>query len=709
MSFLFPLFLAGAAAVGVPILLHLIRRSTRTRVTFSTLMFLRPTPPRFQRRSRLENLPLLLLRCLVVCLLAFAFARPFFPGSLPQRSLRQGRQIVLLIDTSGSMRRADLWTQALEAAQVELEQATPEDRVCVMSFDQTTQTLIGFEEWNQLEADQRLPAVAEHLKELRPSWRGTHLGQALVIAAETLEDDDVDDESVPSGQEIILISDLQEGCLLEALHAYEWPSDTRLTVKQLKAGGKTNASLQLVTSQDSGSAGTGGHIRVRVGNSSDAVTDHFGLSWSNTAGDKMGEEVAHVTVMPGQSTVVRVPQPPGSSGGHALVLTGDDHDFDNTLYIAPPLERSTNIVYLGPDDPNDPQGMLYYLRRALEADNGLNIRVLARPSHRPFPTIDIEDAQMVVVTEPVVGNGQAALRRYLDSGRTLWLVLKAPADIETLAHLTGRNDLQAEEEEASTGTGHYSMLGRMDFSHPLLVPFAEPRFGDFTHIHFWRHRRVTLPEDLGARVLAHFDTGDPAWFEVSVGKGKLLVWTAAWHPGDSDLALSSKFVSLIYSILEYSGVMAARESQYAIGDAVPLPRDVLTGSPRPEVRKPDDSRVPIEEGWEHFSETDLPGLYQLGGASGSRVFAVNLPTEESRTAPLALDDLEKLGVRLAGAPEDVIRETEQTRLLTGRTEIESQQQIWRRIVLILLVALLIEIWLAGWLTRPVPLIPGEPT
>lgn len=66
-------------------------------------------------------------------------------------------------------------------------------------------------------------------------------------------------------------------------------------------------------------------------------------------------------------------------------------------------------------------------------------------------------------------------------------------------------------------------------------------------------------------------------------------------------------------------------------------------------------------------------------------------------------------MRLAGAPEDVIRETEQTRLLTGRTEIESQQQIWRRIVLILLVALLIEIWLAGWLTRPVPLIPGEPT
>jgi hypothetical protein len=83
MSFLFPLFLAGAATIAVPIVLHLIRHATKAQITFSTLMFLSPTPPRLQRRSRLENLPLLLLRCLVVCLLAFAFARPFFPGHLP--------------------------------------------------------------------------------------------------------------------------------------------------------------------------------------------------------------------------------------------------------------------------------------------------------------------------------------------------------------------------------------------------------------------------------------------------------------------------------------------------------------------------------------------------------------------------------------------------------------------------------------------------
>ena len=77
MSFLYPLLLAGIAAIGLPILLHMIRRHTRQRVAFSSLMFLRPTMPRFRSRSRLEHVLLLLVRCSILCLLALAFARPF--------------------------------------------------------------------------------------------------------------------------------------------------------------------------------------------------------------------------------------------------------------------------------------------------------------------------------------------------------------------------------------------------------------------------------------------------------------------------------------------------------------------------------------------------------------------------------------------------------------------------------------------------------
>ena len=77
MSALTPLYLLGILAVAAPIVFHLIRRPPRGEVPFSSLMFLTPSPPRLTRRSRLDNILLLLLRASVLCLLAFAFARPF--------------------------------------------------------------------------------------------------------------------------------------------------------------------------------------------------------------------------------------------------------------------------------------------------------------------------------------------------------------------------------------------------------------------------------------------------------------------------------------------------------------------------------------------------------------------------------------------------------------------------------------------------------
>jgi hypothetical protein len=114
MSFLAPLFLLGALAIAGPVIFHLIRRTTREITPFSSLMFLKPTPPRVTRKSRLENLWLLALRCLVIALLALGFARPFLQhvatSAPPPRG--DGTRTLLLIDTSASMRRAQAWENA---------------------------------------------------------------------------------------------------------------------------------------------------------------------------------------------------------------------------------------------------------------------------------------------------------------------------------------------------------------------------------------------------------------------------------------------------------------------------------------------------------------------------------------------------------------------------------------------------------------------
>jgi hypothetical protein len=79
-SFLTPWFLLGGLAVGIPIWVHLIRRQQAEPLRLPSLMFFRRLPVRTMSRRYLEHLLLLAARCLLILLLALAFARPFFRG-----------------------------------------------------------------------------------------------------------------------------------------------------------------------------------------------------------------------------------------------------------------------------------------------------------------------------------------------------------------------------------------------------------------------------------------------------------------------------------------------------------------------------------------------------------------------------------------------------------------------------------------------------
>src|SRR6267154_2638940 len=145
MSFLAPLFLLGALAVSLPVIFHLIRRTTRERTPFSSLMFLQPSPPRLTRRSRLEHILLLLLRCAILCLLALGFARPFIkkPAHADPTSA-SARRIVVLVDSSASMRRANLWADARQRVESVLSKTLPADQVALFTFDRRVNPLVTF-------------------------------------------------------------------------------------------------------------------------------------------------------------------------------------------------------------------------------------------------------------------------------------------------------------------------------------------------------------------------------------------------------------------------------------------------------------------------------------------------------------------------------------------------------------------------------------
>ncbi|MGE5295690.1 MAG: hypothetical protein ACM3VT_12750, partial [Solirubrobacterales bacterium] len=523
------------------------------------------------------------------------------------------------------------------------------------------------------------------LTAVSPSWGPTKLGQALVAAGEAIEDDEVsDNQQAPGIRRVVLISDLQQGSDLSALLAYEWPERVELAIKTIPCKETTNASLQLVMVRDPLAASRQSDVlNVRIANSGDAARNRFQLRWDpGTEANAVNESY----VPAGQSIVVQAPPRPKSSAATRLILTGDDQDFDNALYIAPPLERPVNILYVGNDDPNDAKAMLYYVRQAFSP----NSQVTVRSSAEILSETDAMAANLVVIADAIPQASVAALRRYLESGRTILFVMQSADTTATLSSLTGVDNLDCHEVEV----GRYAMLDSLDFTHPLLAPFSDPRFGDFTRIHFWKYRRLDVVNCPKVRVLARFDGDTPAWIEIPVGDGSLLIWTSGWAPADSDLALSSKFVPLLYSILEHGGTLAERQSQYFVGDSVPVPGW--------QIRRPDDSVVNLDSGRRTFSRTDLPGIYTTDSTTGSRTFAVNLPPSESRTEPMAVEDIERMGISLEPVSDVTPADAERTSQQSSFVQMESQQKLWRWVLVATLAMLLIEVWLGGWLTRTAP-------
>ncbi len=699
MSFLAPLFLIGGAAVALPVIFHLIRRTTKERTVFSSLMFLMPTPPRLTRRSRLEHLLLLALRCLALCLLAMGFARPFFKHVVtPKTSSQAAKRIIVLVDSSASMRRANLWSDARDRVDSVLRKAQPADQVALFTFDRELHPLVSFEEWDSTSVAARASFTMRKLGETSPSWFSTHLGHALISAAETLSD--TEGKSTTGPRQIVLVSDLQEGSRLDQLQGYEWPKGVELSVEPLKARSPNNASVQLVTDLNETERKADASVRVRVSNAGDSKREQFKIGWSSAGtGTFMGTPI-DIYVPPGQSRIVSVAAPAGTTADR-IILRGDDEDFDNTVFAVAPEAAHTTVLYFGNDSEQDTKAPLYFLKRAFQDTRRQVVEVVSHKPNSPVTTSAAQSTALFVVTDPVNDQIADALRQEALSGKTILFVLKNEASAAPLARVLDVSNLTLQEVTPK----NYAMLGEIDFRHPLFAPFADPRFSDFTKIHFWKYRRLSAGAIQNARAVATFDNGDPALMEVPLGKGRALILASGWEPDESQLALSTKFVPLLYSALEYGGAAPPAPVQYFAGDTISLAALGASGKTVSEIQAPDGSRISLGAGETNFTATIAPGIYTLGSTVPARRFAVNVDAAESRTAPMPLDEFERLGAPVAHPSTSEAREV-QLKTQLQNAELENRQKLWRWFIIATLVVLLFETWLAGRTARRVTMQGG---
>jgi hypothetical protein len=676
MSWLFPLYLAGAAAVIAPILLHLRRQPPQDRLAFSSLMFLEESKRQPTRRRRLENWLLLLVRCLILMLLAIMFARPF-SRSTEATAAAGGESMVVLLDASASMRRADLWPRAVAAVRSLVAASGAEDRVAVAVFDSEVDWL-----WA---ADEQLPearraAVTAALDQRQPGWGGTDLGQAMVAGLEIFGRWD---GGYGGARRLVVVSDFQEGANLSALQKVAWPAGVTMERKviALEEADAGNLTLELIsgrgdegTEQQTGvSARVDTVRRVRVSSSRETQQTDFELGWEN---DEGGVKVQGY-LPPGGRRVVKMP-PRGldKTGPGTLLLSGDSHAFDNRVHVAPEQPREVKVwiaaaALNGLDEAASPG---YYLKRVLQPTPAL------RPVLGALTRADWAKVNGTGVVVNAGGGGRmdqeeiTAWQKVLSRGGLGIYVVDGPGAESELKALTGGMTWTVKKAERQSQES-YVMMGELDAKDELLTPFADARLRDFTKVRFWNHRVVTVEADEGVKVLGKFDNGDPALIAVRRGQGTLLILTSGWHPADSQLALSTKFVPLWFGWLAAVGYAYEEAAALVPGQALPwlLKADGQVTDPKGETT--------VLKAGERFI-TKQPGVYrvsQSGEDAESRWFAVQLSAEEGRVAVLPEERLKELGVSLAEVDGEKVGAeavSEELRQRLDGLDTEAKQGLW---------------------------------
>lgn len=655
MSFLFPLYLLGAAALAVPILLHLRRRPPKEHIPFSSHMFLKKTPERLTRRTRLERWLLLALRCLALLLLAFAFTRPFFRSLTLPNEVAAKTRAVILVDQSASMQREDLWQRALTEAKDALSRYGTNDEVAFAVFDEELTLLADLPSWAALGERARAASIDGFLKKDSLTWKGTDIGGAMVEAADLLLAADAD--SPARTRELVVISDFQEGALTDRLRAGAWPEEVEVKPVALTVKAPGNLSANLAATPPRANIEEAEVYRVRIRNAADSESASAVFSWKG-----FPDTAVEATIAPGSSRILTsTPRPEAAERG-ILAVEGDNHLFDNEIYVSPVRARPLRVHFLAGDTPAESAGSpLFYLRRALQPTPTLNpiVTVAVNPSD-PWP----EETEVIVAAGSWSAEAGARLQKFAEAGGLVIAVPSSNAEASALTAVTGKESWEISEADVDD----YALFADLDFEHSVLEPFARARIRDFTKIRFWKHRIVSLPKDLedDTRILATFDGEFPALVETKVGEGTVFAFLSGWEPSESQLALSSKFVPLLFSILEHTGFSIRSAATLYVGE----------------------------------TEHSKPGFYEKESSDeeSKQLVAVNLHPTEGNTAPIdPFASFHEWNIPLINeaveADRSKLTKTQLERLESE--EKEESQKLWKWLILAALIFLIAESWLAG--------------
>jgi hypothetical protein len=668
LGFLVPAFLAGLAALVVPVLLHLRHKDRDRPLRFPSLMFLAQLPIRTERRQRITDWPLLLLRALLLALLALAFARPVLTNRTVAGGDSRSRAVVVLLDRSLSMGYDGVWPRALDSAKAVIGRLGTGDRVAVVAYDDAAEVL------QRLTPDQG--AAQGSLVRLTPQRRGTRLAPALRVARQLLLD------APFAAAEIVVISDLQRASA-QGIASVELPAG--VTVRGISVGAPTwtNSAVRTIEAKRVQS-GERTMLAVKARVESHGLTAARAVTASLSVNGR--DATTQTTTLTGEGeTVVTFAPVPAPDGAVAVrvALPADALAADDSLFAVVPRDDALRVALVAPEAGS---GETMFLERALGIGQAPSIAI-DRLSMAPGNAESLARTAVVLLWD-VAPPASAALDAWIAKGGGVVVVAGrrlAARRGELPAYVPAKMGGFADRVSGGGGT-----LRDLRLEHPLFTPFREIPEA-LRGVRVWRYARLDARPT--ADVLARFDDGGPAVLEQRIGDGRVLVLTLPLDNGGGDFPLQPAFLPFVRQLMLHTSGRDATPLWRTTADSWSLPNtivDAVVTTPSGALVRPRadslGNAVPLTDG----------GLYtayrERATGEPAAVLAVNVPASESHLTPIDTTEL-LLGVRTAAAAA-----TDSANAAAGApataAELERRQNPWRVLLVAAAVLLLLETLLA---------------
>ena len=625
MNWLFPGFLAGAALIGLPIVLHLLRRKPREVMRFPSLRFLGESALRDTRRNQLLRWLTLLLRCLAIALLCAAFARPFW-GNTPSSNRRV---MVIALDNSMSQQARGRWDETQRWSLAQLSDLGPGDEAALLLMEPEPTWLMPMTD--------DLPRVRAALAAARPGYDKTGYARPLRLAGDTLA-------KTTAGTRILAwAADEQRTGWRGTDLAEKLPPGINFRYMDIATAPQRQAAIVSVHH----SATTNGALDLVIRQFQPTTPDQRQLTVS--AGDHV-LATRSVVLRPGDNKLSVACDWPVDAAGVRVSLDADDLPADDTAWVAatPP---ATNAVLL------DAAGDMDFLSHALNATRKLPdaaFEPVALPDHAWPP------GAAVVLRNGASFRGPALsrLNEFYDAGGAVWIFVDGSAAQKEWLQQHG---VHVSTRPAADEAWH---LRDWDADHPALAAFTGQSLLPLLDVEFY-HGFDLAGDSL--EPVANWPDGKMAIAAVENGTGHLLLSGFPLDRAATDWPAQSSFVPFVHCAARWLGALKNVRSDWRVGDAIPLPdgRGTWRALESPVPQKD----LAVEGG----VRPSAPGLYEFSGSGLKKIFAVNTPPEESDLSPWSNPDQ----LAALASPDSAPTEVHTAFVAPGAwTMAENRQRLW---------------------------------